>query len=108
MRFSTFIQNDLDAIVAEWETFARTLVPASHMTALALRDHCRGILLGVVEDMELKETSEERAAKAKGLAESEDLLESAATSHGALRQLSGFDLVQLVAEFRALMEDEVA
>ena len=108
MKFSTFIRNHLDAVVAEWETFARTLVPSEHMTALALRDHCREILLGVADDMEVKETIKERAAKSRGLAESEDLPESAATSHGALRQLSGFDLVQLVAEFRALRASVLA
>ncbi len=108
MRFSTFIQNNLDAIVAEWETFARTLVPGQHMTALALRDHCREILLGVAADMEVMESIKERAVKSKGLAEAIELPESAATSHGALRQLSGFDLVQLVAEFRALRASVLA
>jgi RsbT co-antagonist protein rsbRD N-terminal domain len=108
MRFSTFIQNNLDAIVAEWETFARTLVPAQHMTVLALRDHCREILLAVADEMELRESIKERSAKSKGHAESANLPESAATSHGALRQLSGFDLVQLVAEFRALRASVLA
>ncbi|HSO93161.1 MAG TPA: HAMP domain-containing sensor histidine kinase [Candidatus Dormibacteraeota bacterium] len=108
MKFSSFIRKNLDAIVAEWETFARTLVPAQHMTALALRDHCREILLGVADDMEVQETIKERAAKSKGLAESPDLAATAATSHGALRQLSGFDLVQLVAEFRALRASVLA
>jgi signal transduction histidine kinase len=108
MKFSSFIRKNLDAIVAEWETFARTLVPAQHMTALALRDHCREILLGVADDMEVQETIKERAAKSRGLAESPDGAETAATSHGALRQLSGFDLVQLVAEFRALRASVLA
>ena len=108
MRFSSFIRKNLDAIVAEWETFARTLVPAQHMTALALRDHCRQILLGIADDMEVQETIKERAAKSKGLAESPDRAETAATTHGALRQLSGFDLVQLVAEFRALRASVLA
>ena len=29
MRFSVFIEENLDAIVAEWEGFARTLLPAA-------------------------------------------------------------------------------
>ena len=53
-------------------------------------------------------TIKERAAKSKGLAESPDRAETAATTHGALRQLSGFDLVQLVAEFRALRASVLA
>jgi signal transduction histidine kinase len=108
MKFSAFIRNNLDAIVAEWETFARTLTPAQHMTALALRDHCREILLGVADDMEVSETVKERAAKSKGWAEPPDVAETAGTSHGALRQLSGFDLVELVAEFRALRASVLA
>jgi signal transduction histidine kinase len=99
---SAFIRRDLDAIVAEWETFARTLAPAGHMTALALRDHCREILLSVAADMETHETKAERVAKSKGLSDGLDPDDTAASSHGALRQLSGFDLVQLFAEFRAL------
>lgn len=35
----------MDEIVAEWEAFARTLLPAAAtMTSLALRDHARPIL----------------------------------------------------------------
>ena len=111
MRFSTFIQSHLDAIVAEWETFARTLVPAQKMSTLALRDHCREILLGVAEDMEVQETIRQRADKSQGLAVEDEppgSPESAATTHGALRQVSGFDLVQLVAEFRALRASVLA
>ena len=108
MHLSAFIREHLESIVAEWEGFARTLIPGAHMTPLALRDHCREILLGVADDMEVQETTQERAAKSKGWAESSDRTESAATSHGALRQLSGFDLVQLVAEFRALRASVLA
>ena len=109
MKFSVFIERNLDAIVAEWETFARTLLPvADTMSALALRNHCREILLAVAKDMEIRETDEERATKSKGQTPASDLAESAATTHGALRQLSGFGLVQLVAEFRALRASVLA
>ena len=108
MKLSTFIETHLDNIVAEWESFARTLVPAQHMSALALRDHCREILLGVAEDMQAHESILERAAKSKGWSEDTALPESAATAHGALRQIAGFDLVQLFAEFRALRASVLA
>ena len=108
MKFSAFIRNNLDPIVAEWETFARTLDPSHHMTELALRDHCREMLLGVADAMDVPESIEEQVAKSKGLTQATALPESAATSHGALRQLSGFDLVQLVAEFRALRASVLA
>jgi signal transduction histidine kinase len=106
--FSTFIRHNLDAVVAEWETFARSLDTTQRMTTLALRDHCREILLGVADEMEVDQTARQKAAKSKGLADSDEVHESPATTHGALRQLSGFDLVQLVSEFRALRASVLA
>ena len=47
MRLSAFIHANLDAIVADWETFARTLPAGQSMTALALRDHSREILVAI-------------------------------------------------------------
>ncbi|MDQ6639177.1 MAG: sensor histidine kinase [Pseudomonadota bacterium] len=103
MRLSAFIVADVDAIVDEWERFARTLLPVGKtMTVLALRDHCRDMLLSIANDMETPETAAERSVRAQGGGRPSAPLERAAEEHGALRQLAGFDLVQLVAEFRAL------
>jgi signal transduction histidine kinase len=108
MRFSTFISVNLDAIVAEWESFARTLLPSARsMSDLALRDHCRQILVAIVHDMETAQTEPERSAKSKRHIDSAAPLTVAAT-HGALRQLAGFDLAQLVSEFRALRASVLA
>ena len=109
MSLSAFISKNLDEIVDEWESFAKTLLPvAGSMTSLALRDHCRDILLAAVADMNTRETERERATKSKGNAPLGIGAETAATEHGALRHLSGFDLVQLVAEFRALRASVLA
>lgn len=108
MKLSTFIKDNLDAIVADWEAFARTLPAGQVMTALALRDHSREILLAIVEDMELPQTSQERAAQAKDIVPTEESTTSAAAEHGALRQMAGFDLVQLFAEFRAMRASVMA
>ncbi len=109
MNLSAFISNNIDAIVDEWEVFAKTLLPvAGTMSSLALRDHCREILLATVADMQTRETESERAAKAQGKAPQDAGADTAATAHGALRHLSGFDLVQLVAEFRALRASVLA
>jgi signal transduction histidine kinase len=109
MKLSAFISRNTDAIVDEWEVFARTLLPvAGTMSSLALRDHCREILLATVADMQTHETEKERAAKAQGNAPQDAEADTAATAHGALRHLSGFDLVQLVAEFRALRASVLA
>jgi signal transduction histidine kinase len=109
MNLRAFIRNNMDAIVDEWEVFAKTLLPvAGTMSSLALRDHCRDILLATVADMQTRETESERAAKAQGHAPQDAGADTAATAHGALRHLSGFDLVQLVAEFRALRASVLA
>jgi hypothetical protein len=108
VRFSAFIKGNLEQIVAEWETFARTLLPAAKtLSALALRDHCRDILLAVANDMETSQTTGERSLKSKQLAAT-GAVETAATAHGALRQIVGFDLTQLVGEFRALRASVLA
>lgn len=109
MNLSVFINDNLDAIVDEWEVFARTLLPvAGTMSNPALRDHCREILLAAVADMQRRETDSQRAAKSHGHAPQDAGADTAATAHGALRHLSGFDLVQLVAEFRALRASVLA
>jgi signal transduction histidine kinase len=99
MKLHRFIQDNLDALVAEWEAFARTLLPAAKTTAnLALRDHYREILVAIVKDMQ--------AAAARADVTRADVqpaaVETMAAAHGALRHAAGFDLVQLVSEFRAM------
>lgn len=109
MRFSAFIKQNLDQIIAEWETYARTLLPAAKtMSVLALRDHCRGILLAIASDMETDQTTGERSIKSKELMPDTDTVETAAAAHGALRQIVGFDMMQLVGEFRALRASVLA
>lgn len=102
MRLSAFIRDNLDAIVDAWEAFARTLPAAKSMSGLALRDHCREILTEIAIDMETRQTRAQQASKSMQMLPPEGAVESAAESHGALRHLAGFDLAQLVAEFRAL------
>ena len=102
MRFSAFIRNNLDAIVHEWETFARSIPAARSMSGLALRDHCREILSAIAADMETSQTAQEQKDKSTDLDPPKGVDESAAESHGTLRHTAGFDLPQLFAEFRAL------
>ena len=107
-RLGPFIRENLEALVAEWEVFARTLDVSQRMSGVELRDHCAEMLLGVADAMAVTESAAERTAKSKGHADADQPADSAATSHGLLRQLSGFDLVQLVSEFRALRASVLA
>ena len=104
MRLAPFIQQNLEPILQEWETFARTLLPAAQgMTEEGLRDHARQILQAVATDMQTRQSPQEQ--KDKSLGEGEEAAgegDSAASVHGALRYEVGFDLVQLIAEYRAL------
>jgi len=109
MRFSAFIESELDEIVIEWGAFARTMLPsAKTMSELALRNHGRDILLAIAKDMETSQSEDQRSAKSKGAESALGAPETAAATHGALRQLAGFDLLQLVGEFRAMRASVLA
>ena len=53
-------------------------------------------------DIEEGQTDLEQAYKSKGYVRIAEATSTAASTHGALRHLAGFDLRQLAAEFRAL------
>lgn len=103
MHFSTFIRENLDRIVDEWVLFARQLTPATGELSLpALKDHSREILTAIAEDMEIGQDEATRKTKAKGQAPPDSQGRTAATAHGAVRQLDGFDPIQMMSEYRAL------
>ena len=103
MRFSTFIEANLFPILAEWDAFAKTILPAAaKMSDSELRDHAREVLLAIAQDMETAQSEEERSSKSKRMTLPAGMPQSAASTHGAGRLTAGFDLVQLVGEFRAL------
>ncbi len=104
MRLADFISRNMDAILAEWEEFAATMLPAAGgMTTLALRDHAQQILEAVARDLATAQTREVQSEKSKGRAPRvADAPETAAQTHAVLRARSGFDINQLVAEYRAL------
>lgn len=104
MRLGPFIQENLEAILVEWEAFAGTLYPPSRpMTPRMLRDHAAEILAAVVADLSEGQTKAQQSEKSKGRApEDENEPETAAETHAVLRAESGMDINQLAAEYRAL------
>jgi signal transduction histidine kinase len=103
MRLPDFILHQMEAVLAEWETFAATLLPAAKgMTPLALRDHAKQILEAIAADLNSPQTREEQSAKSMGHGPGSGAAETAAQTHAVLRAHSGFDINQLVAEYRAL------
>jgi signal transduction histidine kinase len=104
MLLAEFILHDMDAIVADWEAFAATRLPAAaSMNSLALRDHAREILQAVAKDMGTSQSENAQLAKSLGQApQANHPVETAAQTHAVLRAKSGFNINQLVAEYRAL------
>lgn len=99
-----FIKTHMPDIIAEWSAFAKTRTPASdNMSALGLRDHIEEILTFIVQDMDTPQTSREQEVKSQGNApEGGQFQRSAAEVHAALRLSDGFDIDQMVSEYRAL------
>lgn len=104
MRLADFIDANTPAILVEWESFASTLLPAaSGLDAAALRDHAGQILLAVAKDLRTPQTRSEQSAKSKGQAPAAPATaETAAQTHALLRAAGGFNIRQLVSEYRAL------
>lgn len=102
-RLSSFIRDNLEPILAEWETFARSLPGGGAMNVVTLRDHAREMLLVIAEDLERPQSDSTQGEKARGERDADsERHTTAAQEHGAGRADSGFTVGQMVAEFRAL------
>jgi signal transduction histidine kinase len=104
VRLAAFVLGNMEAILAEWEAFAATLLPAATgLDSLALRDHAQAILEAVAKDLNTRQTRKAQSEKSKGRAPNiHGAPETAAQTHAVLRARGGFDINQLVAEYRAL------
>jgi len=102
-RLSSFIRHNMEPILDEWETFARSLPQGEAMDVAALRDHAKAMLIVIASDLDDPQTSKQQTDKAHGESDAgENALPTAAQEHGAGRAESGFTVGQMVAEFRAL------
>ncbi len=104
MRLADFIQSNVELILAEWEIFARSIGAGEHLDRLALRDHARQILQATAGDMKSPQTAAERVQKSKGLdhPQESDALDGASKLHAVDRLSLGFDLLEVMSEYRAL------
>jgi signal transduction histidine kinase/ActR/RegA family two-component response regulator len=102
MRLSTFIDQHKEDIVQSWEDFARTIgPPALTMDTKGLRDHASLILDTIVADLNTAQTPREQSEKSWGVAPKTDS-PSHAKTHAAARLASGYTVIQLISEFRAV------
>jgi signal transduction histidine kinase len=104
MRLHDFILMNREQILIEWEMFARTCAPASiTMNVEALRDHANAMLMVIAADLKCYQSEFQRSEKSKGRApDTDECGLTAAEKHGSGRATSGFTVMQMVAEYRAL------
>lgn len=104
VRLADFIRGNTGPIVEAWVAFARTRAPASDgMTRLALQDHIVELLTFIAHDLESPQTDHEQAEKSQGRGDVEgEFTRSAAEIHASLRLADGFNIDQMVSEYRAL------
>ena len=66
MRLADFILTNIESILAEWESFARSIWPGAKTDPLTLRDHAGDILRATASDMKANQTAAEQSDKSKG------------------------------------------
>jgi signal transduction histidine kinase len=106
MRLAKFILANIEPILVEWEAFAATLAPGGTMTKLGLRDDAGAILKATARDMQVDQSLAQQADKSTGDGGADsaasDQLDIASTRHAEERVGSGFDIMEVVSEYRAL------
>lgn len=100
---ATFILENMEEVLHEWQEFASTVVAAKGMNRITLRDDAEWILLTIAHDMQTWQSKSAQEAKSKDTKPPrKDAAETAAQAHGAQRFVNGFDLNEMVSEYRAL------
>jgi hypothetical protein len=106
MRLGDFILANTKPILAEWEAFAREIWPAAGQAPADLRDRAEEILRATASDMTSPQTAAEQAVKSKGesdaAATSARIIQASGT-HAIGRVASGFDLMEIIAEYRMIV-----
>ncbi|WP_339650308.1 HAMP domain-containing sensor histidine kinase [Halopseudomonas pelagia] len=102
MRLDKFISANMEAILKEWEDFARANQPSGgDLKVIDLRDHAKEMLNNIVRDMKTAQTELERESKSQGNSPGSHS-DTAAEVHADERLGAGFSISLLVAEYRAL------
>jgi hypothetical protein len=106
VRLADFILANVEPILVEWESFARSIWPSGATADPAeVRDEAEDILYATAADMQSDQISAQQAEKSKGASRAWDegaALTRASATYGSGRVPSGFELWAVVAEYRAL------
>ena len=101
MKLSTFLLENIELVLQEWENFAKTIFK-SKQSKKTLRDHAKKMLLTIVLDLQHTQSRSEQTAKSKGQEAKVSARETAAEEHGIARLEEGFSINEIAAEYRAL------
>lgn len=99
LRISQFLRQNLGPITEEWKSFARNMT-VNPLSDFALRNHIHEILFFIADDVESVQSKQEQILKSQG--KGPVIKDSTGIIHAKLRFQDGFDIAQMVAEFRAL------
>ena len=107
MGMAAFIRENIEAILNEWQQFAAAIPAAKEMNRVELRDDAQEMLLAIAADIDNWQSSEQQSQKAKGRQHRPDTSDTAAEAHALARFASGFDIKEMVSEYRALRSSVV-
>jgi diguanylate cyclase (GGDEF)-like protein/PAS domain S-box-containing protein len=99
MKLVTFILDNIEQILQEWENFARTIFPKNQqLSTTDLRDHAKQMLLVIAKELDDNQLNVElNKNKKKNI-----FVETAAEIHGAFRLEQGFTVNEITLEYKAL------
>jgi signal transduction histidine kinase len=102
MRLAAFIRTNIELIAAEWELFARTLLPAEEFSKSVLRNGIAEMLAEIAADMDRGQTDAEQQGKSEGDPRLNPHIDNSAELHALARVKMGLSARQVISEFRAL------
>ena len=101
MKLSSFIRDNMEAILQDWENFARSVQPKSgSMSRADLRNDVKAMMLEIADELETSQTENEQAEKSKG--RSLEPTTTTASGHGLERLAANFGIIEMISEYRAL------
>lgn len=107
MKLSTFLITNIEPILREWESFARTIqTDCTPLDSTGLRDHAEQMVRVIAEDLLNHQSLLEQREKSQGLAVTKH--DTAAQTHAITRLMAGFTVDQVASEFRALRASVIA
>lgn len=104
MTLPDYIDQHMESLLDEWESFARNARPArADLDRQELRNWARSLLEAMAAEMRSAQTGREQERKSKGeRPEYAPRLTDAAQTHAMDRLAHGFNIDQIVSEYRAL------